>query len=289
MKKIAKITFLGMGAMGFRMARQLLKSGHEVTVWNRTLKTAEALQKEGAILAMTPAEAAKNADFVISMVRDNEASRTVWLDETQGALSAMSKGAMAIESSTLTPDWVSVLSNQFAEAEIDFIDAPVAGSRPQAELSKLIYFVGGSEDNVKKVSDILSLMGCAIHHCGDVGTATTIKLAVNALFAVQVAAMAELLPLMDLAGIDKGKALDIIASTPICSPAVKLSGQAMNLGQFAPAFPIELVEKDLSYLGMMAQSYGSKSPMGKTAQELFKQAIELGFRADNITGIAQLY
>ena len=101
---MAKISVLGLGAMGSRMASNLLRAGHSVTVWNRTPDAAAALVTAGAKQAATPKEAASHADFVLTMVRDNEASRKVWLSD-DGALAGMKKGAIAIESSTLTPSW----------------------------------------------------------------------------------------------------------------------------------------------------------------------------------------
>ena len=99
---MSRITVLGLGAMGSRMASQLLAAGHTVTVWNRTPDAAEALVKQGAFHARTPREASAGAEFVIAMLRDNDASRHVWLDREIGALSGMPAGAIAIESSTLT-------------------------------------------------------------------------------------------------------------------------------------------------------------------------------------------
>src|ERR1700733_551551 len=117
-----KITVLGLGAMGSRMTVNLLKTGHEVTVWNRTPDTAGALLGAGAKQAPTPREAAVGADFVIAMVRDDEASRTTWLAPDTGALAGMDQDAIAIESSTLSPGWVRELGEIAAAKGVSLLE-----------------------------------------------------------------------------------------------------------------------------------------------------------------------
>jgi hypothetical protein len=125
---MSKVAFLGLGAMGSRMAANLLKAGRTVTVWNRSPAAAEALVASGARKASSPKEAAKGADFVFAIVRDDDASQNVWLDSTNGALAGMHPGAVAIESSTLTPEWIRELSEHFSAKGISLLDAPVSGS-----------------------------------------------------------------------------------------------------------------------------------------------------------------
>src|SRR3569833_2863789 len=127
-----RVAVLGMGAMGSRMAISLLRAGHSVIVWNRTAARTQPLIGQGATTAASPYEAAKGADIVLSVVRDNEASRRVWLSADDGALKAMSAEAIGMESSTLTPNWVRELSSAFAARGVAFLDAQVVGTRAQA-------------------------------------------------------------------------------------------------------------------------------------------------------------
>jgi 3-hydroxyisobutyrate dehydrogenase len=136
-----KITVLGLGAMGSRMAGNLLKAGHSITVWNRTPAAAAVLVSAGAKQAATPKEAVAGSDFVIAMVRDDEVSRELWLSPETGALAGMVESAVAIESSTLTPNWVRGLGAAVEKRGYAFLEAPVAGSRPQAEAGQLVYLV----------------------------------------------------------------------------------------------------------------------------------------------------
>src|ERR1700761_6043599 len=192
---MSRISFLGLGAMGSRMATNLLKAGHGVTVWNRTPGRAEPLVQAGARQAATPREAAEGAAFVMAMVRDDEASRHVWLDADQGALPVMSPDAVAIECSTVSVAWVQQLHEAAAERGIEMLEAPLSGSRPQAEAAKLIFFVGGKETTAKLAEPVLQPMAAAVHYAGSAGCGATVKLLVNTLLGIQVAAMAEIIGL----------------------------------------------------------------------------------------------
>ncbi len=286
---MSKVTILGTGAMGSRMASNLLAAGHEVTVWNRDKAKLDQLIENGAKPADTPRLAAENSEFVISMVRDDEASKQVWLDDNDGALSGMAADAVGIESSTLTVSWVKKLGQAFAEKDVAFVDAPVAGSMPQAEAAKLIYFVGGDGALFEKVKPLLLNMGGAAHHGGPVGSGAAIKLVVNALYGIQVAAMGELFGFIRSQGLKEEDAAGIVASTPAMSPAAKIASEAMLKKSFAPLFPIDLVAKDFGYVAQTAEEGGADVPMAAAAMKVFENAVKQGFGQDNISGVAQLY
>ena len=285
---MARITVLGMGAMGTRMALSLIKTGHQVTVWNRSLHQTNTIRQAGAKVAETPCDAAREAEFVISMVRDDQASKQVWLSDT-GALAGMENSAIAIESSTLTVGWTKELGQHFQQPGIAFLDAPVAGTRPQAEAAQLIYFVGGDAIAFESAKPILQAMGSRIYHLGELGAGMTMKLAVNSLFAIQVSTIAELINLMSQLGLNKAKAVEILSSTPVCSPAAARAAKSMVAGNFAPLFPIELVSKDLDYAITSAQMNQVKLPSVVAAHKIYTTAVQQGYGGDNITGIAQLY
>jgi 3-hydroxyisobutyrate dehydrogenase len=286
------IAFLGLGAMGSRMAANLLKAEYDVTVWNRSPERAQALVALGAKVAATPRDAVRRADAVISMVRDDEASRSVWLDETSGALAAMRSHALAVECSTLTVQWVKSLV-QAAQVDpakgIRFIDAPVAGSRPQAEAAQLIFMAGGATEDVAAASELLKAMGASVHHAGDVGAGAAVKLMVNSLFAAQVAVMGELLGMAGKLGVEPQRALDVIAATPTLSPAAKGASLGMLAKNFAPQFPVELVRKDMGYALQEAQSAGTILPMISSVASVLDSAFDAGYAEQNLTAVAQLY
>ncbi len=154
-----KVTFLGLGAMGSRMAANLVQAGYAVTVWNRSPRATEPLAAQGARVAETPLTAAQGAAFVISMVTDDAASAAVWLDPTVGALAGLDAGAVAIESSTVTPGWIDTLSAAVTGRGAQFIEAPVSGSLPQAEARQLVVLAGGEPGAFDAAAPILSAMG----------------------------------------------------------------------------------------------------------------------------------
>lgn len=284
-----RISFLGTGAMGSRMAKNLFDAGYEVTVWNRTQDKAQHLFDMGINKAPSPKEAATDADLVISMVRDVEASRYIWLDEELGALRSMKKDAIGIECSTLSLPYINELSTLFCEQGISFLDAPVAGSRPQAEAGKLIFFVGGNVQTVQAVCPILELMGMSVYHAGGHGSGTIIKLMVNGLFGAQLAVLSELMGFAARTQIDLAKAVRILQDTPVCSPATANAATAMLNHAYEPAFPIELVDKDFQLIEKSVAAINSKAPICDATKNLYSQAIQGGYGRDNITGVYQLY
>jgi 3-hydroxyisobutyrate dehydrogenase len=284
---MSNVAFLGLGAMGSRMAARLLQAGHKVTVWNRSPDAADALAAAGAGKAATPREAVKDADFVIAMVRDDAASRQVWLAPENGALAGMRRGAIAIESSTLSRDWIAELDKAAQALRVPLLEAPVSGSRPQADAGQLIYFVGGDEESAKLAEPLLSAMGSAIHYVGSLGTGAMTKLATNALLGIQVTAMAELIGILKRSGVDAGRVLQAMAGTVVCSPFAKRAADGMLAADFAPQFPVELVAKDFGYV-LAAAGSAESAPTIAAAHRVFAMAQERGLGAEHLTSVVKL-
>lgn len=286
---MTRIAFLGMGAMGRRMARRLIQAGHDVAIWNRTAAVCDALAGPEVFTASSPAQAAQGADLVVAMLRDDSASRSVWLDEDAGALSTMAGGAIAVECSTLTPAWIRDLGATCAARGITLSDSPVSGSLPQAEGGQLQFLSGGGAATVDRIESVLLTMGGAVHRCGPLGSGTVAKLMVNALFGVQVAALAEIQGAFRAAGIDLTAAADILAGLPVCSPAAVMAMKSMLSEDFPPAFPLDLVDKDFGYVVQTASALGAAMPIAGAASSVFREATARGYGGDNITGVVQLY
>lgn len=285
---MAKISILGLGAMGSRMAANLIKAGHQITVWNRSPLAARALIDAGAQSAATPKQAANGAEFVVAMLRDNEASRQVWLDPQTGALEGMVPGAIAIESSTLTADWIRELGGHLSGRGLSLLEAPVVGSTPQAEAAQLTYFAGGDIDTFRRSENLLKAMGSSIRHIGPLGAGALAKLATNTLLGIQVTVLAELIGMLKHSGADVGRVLEAAATTPAWSMvAGRLSGLMLK-GDFAPQFPIELIEKDFAYTLQTAGS-DAAAPTIAAARGVFRAAIERGLGKDNMTGVVKLF
>ena len=285
---MAKISVLGLGAMGSRMAANLMKAGHHVTVWNRTAQAAQPLIEAGARLAPTPKDAASGADFVIAMVRDDDASRHVWLEAGTGAMAGLSAGAIAIESSTLTPEWIRELGECFAARALSFLEAPVVGSTPQAEAAQLTYFVGGSADTFALAEPVLKAMGSTVRHVGETGSAALAKLTTNTLLGIQVTVLAELIGMLRRSGADVARVLEAVAATPAWSPVAGRVSGLMLSENFTPQFPVDLIEKDFGYT-LKTVGDEAMAPTIAAARRVFGAAIEQGLGKENMTAVAKLF
>ncbi|MCV0440918.1 MAG: NAD(P)-dependent oxidoreductase [Hydrogenophaga sp.] len=286
---MSRITVLGLGAMGSRMAIRLLGAGHAVTVWNRSPQATVPLRTLGALIAETPIQAVESAELVISMVFDDTASRSVWLDEQTGALAGLAPTALAIESSTLTPGWLQELGAAMKVRNIAFVDAPVAGSRPQADAGQLIFMAGGETAAVERVRSILLQLGGALHHVGPLGSGAWLKLVVNALFATQVAAMAEQLALLRAAGVDAERALGALKAMPVLSAAAGGAATLMLARNYTPQAPVDLITKDLTYALNSAEHVGTALPVTEAVAQRFMAAAVAGFGPENLVAVMKLH
>lgn len=279
---MAKIAFLGLGAMGSRMARHLIDP-HQITVHNRSPGRAGPLIEAGARWAQTPREAAQGAQIVISVVTDDAASERLWLEPERGALAGLSPGALAIEASTVTPAWVHRLSEAIAARGSRLLDAPVVGSTPQADAGALAFLVGGAADDLAEASGPLGRMGSKILHVGPQGHGAILKLVVNALFAGQVALLAELLGAVEAQGIAPATAGRVLAELPVTSPAAAAVAGLMIAGDHQPRFPAALAAKDLRYAGTLGHL-----PVTAAVLERLEAAVAAGLGAQNLTAVALL-
>jgi 3-hydroxyisobutyrate dehydrogenase-like beta-hydroxyacid dehydrogenase len=282
------IAMLGLGAMGSRMAIQLARAGYEVIGWNRTAGISDAVAQAGVILAPSAAHAVRRADVVVAMLRDDDVSRHVWTDARDGVLQAMRPGTLAIECSTLSPAWTPRLAGHAQTAGLRFLEAPVVGSRPQAEGAQLIFLAAGAARDFEEAFPILSAMGKAAHHVGDIGAGARLKLAVNCLLVAQVVALAEVLatlrhePAADLA-------LQVLRETPVMSPAALGALGSMVGASYAPMFPVDLASKDLRYLLACAQELDLDASLLRAAGQVLAKAESSGLGGLHLTSVARLY
>ena len=284
----SKIAFLGLGAMGSRMATRLLDAGFPVTVYSRTESRTTPLTERGASSASTPREAAAGAAAVFSMVTDDDAARAVWLGDG-GALGALENDAIAIEASTLTPACAEELAASAGRRGGRFLDAPVVGTRPQAEAGQLIFLVGGDRSTLEAARPALGPLSGAVHHVGSAGRGMAIKLAINSYFAVQVAALGEALGLATQNGIELARATEIFKALPITAPALAGVAGQIEASSFAPLFPIDLVAKDLRYVLDAGAAAGSDAPASRAALSTYERARQAGHGDENISAVARLF
>jgi 3-hydroxyisobutyrate dehydrogenase len=286
---MTKIAFLGLGAMGSRMAANLIKANHDVTVWNRTAAKAEAFANLGAKIAGTPAAAATGADIVISMITDDHSARSVWLDASTGALNTLGSSAVAIECSTVTPAWARELGAAVKGRGAEFLDAPVAGSRPQAEGGQLVFMVGGAAEALEKARPVLEPLAANILHVGDIGQGAVLKLAVNTLFAAQLESVAELLGFLTRSGFEVNEAANLLGQFPIVAPPIAGAAKMMAAQNFAPLFTIDLIEKDLGYILDHAATCGADLPGANATRSAFQMAQTKGLGSANVSGLGKVF
>lgn len=281
-----KIAFLGLGVMGSRMAARVLDSGASVTVWNRRADRAEPLRARGATVAASPRDAAWGADVVISMVADDEASRLVWLGDS-GALAGAGTDAVGIESSTLSPAWITDLAEHARKAGVAFLDAPVTGSRPQAESGEILFLVGGDRDVVERVRPVLGRMSRDVVHLGPVGSGARMKLVNNVTSAVQAAALAEALAFAEACGLEPAAAMNVLTNGAPGSPLVRTLAPRMMLREYDVNFQLALMRKDVGYAIDEARRCGVELGTAASARDLFDAAIAAGLGGSDFSAIAE--
>ena len=280
------VAILGLGTMGAGMAGNLLKSGFSLTVYNRTAAKAGPLLAAGAKLAATPAEAVKGASVAISMLADDEASRAVWLGE-DGALQAASQGTVLIESSTVSPAWIAELAGLAAQPGLELLDAPVTGSRMQAEGGQLTFLVGGSEKTLEAARPVLQAMSKEIMHLGPVGSGAKLKLINNFLCGVQIASLAEGLAWIERSGLDREKALAFLKAGAPGSPLLGAISARMVDHSYAVNFLLRLMAKDLLYAQTEAAHCKVDLTTAEAARSLFEAAIAKGFGEADMSSVIE--
>ena len=262
---MANVAFLGLGKMGSGMAACLAKAGHTVTVWNRSPEKAHSLAGIARV-ATSPAEASRTADAIFSMVADDAASERVWLAQ-DGAFSTARKGALAIESSTISHAHATRLAAEATKRGLGYIDCPVNGAPSAAAAGKLILLVGAKPEDLIKAKPFLSAISSSVLHFGEVGTGTAFKLINNLMGAVHISSLAEAVALAGRLGLNRETLITAIDSGPCASFHVKRLVAAMVENRLSPSpgLSIGLREKDSRYCLALAQDVDFTMSVGKVA------------------------
>jgi 3-hydroxyisobutyrate dehydrogenase len=277
-----RVAILGLGLMGTGMASRLLSQGFAVTVYNRSPAKGQVLQQSGANVAATPREAADGAAFILSMLADDVAARSVWLGD-DGALSGAATRTILIESSTISVDWVRELSAAAGKRGYELLDAPVTGSKPHAAAGELVFLVGGSVEALAAARPVLAAMSKDIVHVGPSGSGALMKLINNAVCGVQAAALAEAIALIERTGLDRDKAVGVLTNGAPGSPLVKLLSGRMLAKDYTPNFLMRLMAKDLRY-ALKQSGAGTVA----AALQIFDRAIEAGYGEKDFSAVVEL-
>jgi 3-hydroxyisobutyrate dehydrogenase len=268
-----RVAFIGLGRMGHGMAGRYLEAGFEVALWNRSKAKAEDLVARGARWATSPKDAAVDADAVITMVADDEASRIVWLGQ-DGAAAAMKADALAIECSTVSHAHALDMSRELGSRGLIYIDCPVTGLPEAAATGKLTLLVGAEAADLDKARPYLEPLCNTIRHFGAVGTGTVYKLINNLMGAVQIASLAEGLAIAEQAGLDMNLVAEAMATGAVASPQVIRHSRRMVSRDFAGAsFTAALRRKDAAYAVDMAETLLAGVPVSRAALSAYDKAV----------------
>jgi len=272
--------------MGVGMASNLLKGGFHLTVYNRSAAKAQPFVALGARVAITPAEAAENASVIISMLADDQASREAWTGK-DGALATLKSNAILVESSTVSPTWIEELSGLAKQHRAELLDAPVLGSRMQAEGGQLSFLVGGSEAALETATPVLKAMSKEIVHLGPVGSGARMKLVNNFLCGVQIASLAEGLTWIERSGLDREKALTVLKNGAPGSPLLSTISARMVKQDYAVNFLLKLMSKDLLYAHQEAANSHVELKTAEVARSLFEAAVAQGHGGDDMSSVIE--
>ncbi|HYL81065.1 MAG TPA: NAD(P)-dependent oxidoreductase [Candidatus Acidoferrum sp.] len=246
------VGFVGIGIMGGRMAKNVLKAGHGVRAYNRTREKAEALQPAGAAVVGSPREAAQGAVAVITMVADPLALRAV-LEGPEGVFAGCPPGALVIDMSTVDPETSRTMGKQATARGLRYLEAPVTGGVGAAEQGTLTIMAGGSAEDFAAATPLLNSMGKKILHVGSLGQGAVMKLAVNLVAASIITSMVEALGLATKAGLDPQLVVEVLSER---SPLIGRSAPRILAGDYAARFPLKLSHKDVQLALAAARDLG---------------------------------
>jgi len=261
------VGLIGLGLMGHPMGANLLKAGHQLTVWNRTSSRGDDLVAQGAKRAATPRAVAESSEVILTIVSDPPALESVLWGES-GVFAGLKRGSVIIESSTVSPALEKRAALAAAAQGAEFLEAPVTGGTWGAEKGELVFMVGGEASTLKRVEPVLGAMGKKWFHLGPVGAGQTVKLAMNLLLDVQVEAFAEALALVTRAGVPGQSLFEVMQSSMGRSGVLDLKGANMLKGEYKPSFPLRLMHKDLGLALDLGNQLGVPLPAAAASREV---------------------
>jgi 3-hydroxyisobutyrate dehydrogenase/2-hydroxy-3-oxopropionate reductase len=268
---MATVGVVGLGAMGSRIARRLGDAGHELVVWNRDPAKADSLVAAGALAAATPADAARRAEAVITMVADPRALVDV-TEGTDGVVGGLGEGTTLIQMSTVGPDSTSRLAALLpAEA---LLDSPVLGSVAEVESGTLSVFLGGAPEPVEHWLPVLSTLG-TVFHLGPVGAGTAAKLVANTTLVGVIGILGEALALAERLGLSRDAAFEVLGKTALAGQAERRRS-AVESGEYPPRFALYLARKDADLILEQAAKTGLELRLTKAADEWLAEAENAG-------------
>ena len=283
-----KIGFIGLGIMGKPMARNLLKAGYSMVVYDINNEVVKELVRDGAAEAGSSSEVASRSDVIITMLPDSPEVKEVVLGK-DGIIHGVKSGTVVIDMSSIAPSTSRALSEELLKKEVVMLDAPVSGGEPKAIEGTLAIMVGGPEDTFNRVKDILGKMGASVKLVGEIGSGNITKLANQIIVALNIAAIGEAMVLAAKAGADPEKVYQAIRGGLAGSTALDAKMPMILDGNFKPGFRIELHIKDLKNALETSKELGIESVLTERVMDIMKALNNDGKGKDDHGGIIRFY
>jgi 3-hydroxyisobutyrate dehydrogenase-like beta-hydroxyacid dehydrogenase len=275
--------------MGSRMAMNILKNQYELVVYNRTKEKARELVQNGARLAETPSDLARDVDILFSMLANPETVEQLALGK-DGFLNSLKEGSIWVDCSTVNPSFSVKMAKESSEKGIHFLDAPVAGSTVPAEKGELTFLVGGDEAILDQCKPIIECMALKILYLGSNGKGTSMKMVINTMLAFGMVGFSEAMSLGKSLEIDSKTLMDVLLSSAVCPPFLSYKKEIITKGEYDKTqFPLKWMLKDLVLATKSAYETGIAMPVANLVKEMFALASEKGFAEKDFSAIYDLY
>src|SRR5580698_9826959 len=282
------VGFIGLGTMGAPMARNILKGGHSLTVFDLNRAAGEALAAAGAVVAATPKEVAAASEIVITMVPDAPDVEKIALGP-DGIVQGMRRGGVYIDMSTIDPATTQRVGRVFADAGVDMIDSPVGKTVEHAIAGTSTLMIGGDAAVIERVRPVLKTMGTELIHCGGLGMGQAMKLTNNLLATVLMAASAEALVAGAKAGLTLETMISVLKTTMAWNNQLAVSMHLRALkGDFDPGFMVKLAHKDCRLALAMDRDLGVDAPVGAATLKVLQEAIDKGLAGHDVGALLKL-
>ena len=282
-----KVAFLGLGAIGAPMASHLSREPFELTVWNRSRDKSEKFSEQHkAVVASSPADAARGAEFVVTCLPSSREVDSI-LGDSDGLVTGIERGAMFIDCTSGDPATSKRIADRLRRQDVDFIDAPVSGGVKGAVAGTLTVMCGGSKAAVERAMPVLQSFGKKIVRCGDVGAGDAVKAMNQALLAIHIWSGGEALAALAKLGVDASVALEVINGSSGRSNSSENLFPERVLGRKYPrTFKLALLDKDVGIARQIVEENGIESPFIELAAKLFREAhAQLGEEADHVEAV----
>jgi 3-hydroxyisobutyrate dehydrogenase len=277
-----KVAVLGTGIMGAAMARNLLAEGMEVSAWNRSREKAEPLAEDGAKVADSPAEAARDADFLLTMLADADVVEEAIAGDV---LPALAEDGVWLQMSTVGEDGSTRLAETANEHGVDFVDAPVLGTRQPAEQGQLVVLASGPEEVRERSQQIFDAVGSKTVWLGEAGAGSRLKLVVNNWIVGLLGVLAETVAFANSIGVDPARFLETIEGGPLGLPYAQLKGNMMIEEDFPTSFSARLARKDTGLVLDTAETHDLEMPIARAVAARFDEAIQAGHGEQDMAAI----